>query len=46
MNEKSTQLRFEGVLQKPLRLADWLVAEATFSAGMVHSLSGHPVGYD
>ncbi|CDS36200.1 sorting and assembly machinery component 50 [Echinococcus multilocularis] len=39
----SVQLRLEGVLQKPLRLTDWLVAEATFSAGLVHSLSGHPV---
>ncbi|VDM35596.1 unnamed protein product [Hydatigera taeniaeformis] len=36
-------MRLEGVLQKPLRLTDWLVAEATFSAGLVHSLSGHPV---
>ncbi|EUB55118.1 Sorting and assembly machinery component 50 B [Echinococcus granulosus] len=41
--KKSVQLRLEGVLQKPLRLTDWLVAEATFSAGLVHSLSGHPV---
>ncbi|KAL5105923.1 hypothetical protein TcWFU_008647 [Taenia crassiceps] len=43
-NEKrSVQLRLEGVLQKPFCLTDWLIAEATLSAGLVYSLSGHPV---
>ncbi|VDK43686.1 unnamed protein product [Taenia asiatica] len=41
--KRSVQLRLEGILQKPFRLTDWLIAEATLSAGLVHSLSGHPV---
>uniref|UniRef100_A0A5K3F7L0 Bac_surface_Ag domain-containing protein n=1 Tax=Mesocestoides corti TaxID=53468 RepID=A0A5K3F7L0_MESCO len=41
--DKSTQLRMDSLLQLPLRLTSWLVAEATFSAGFVHSLSSHAV---
>ncbi|VDN97787.1 unnamed protein product [Rodentolepis nana] len=42
-DERSTQLRLDGVFQKPLRLTNWLVAEGTLSAGLVHSLSSHPI---
>ncbi|VDL62175.1 unnamed protein product [Hymenolepis diminuta] len=42
-NERSSQLRLNGAFQKPLRLTEWLVAEATLSAGLVHSLTGHPI---
>ncbi|KAA3681310.1 outer membrane protein insertion porin family [Paragonimus westermani] len=41
--DKSFQLKLEAVTQKPFRLTDWLVGELTFSTGMVHSLTGHPV---
>ncbi|KAM7534253.1 hypothetical protein Aperf_G00000105969 [Anoplocephala perfoliata] len=42
-DERSTQLRFEGIFQKPLRLTDWLVVEGTLSGGLAHSLSRHPI---
>nr|CDS27682.1 sorting and assembly machinery component 50 [Hymenolepis microstoma] len=42
-DERSTQLRLDGIFQKPLRLNNWLVAEGTLSAGLVHSLSAHPI---
>ncbi|KAF7262643.1 hypothetical protein EG68_00066 [Paragonimus skrjabini miyazakii] len=43
ITDKSFQLKLEAVTQKPFRLTDWLVGELTFSTGMVHSLTGHPI---
>ncbi|VDL98159.1 unnamed protein product [Schistocephalus solidus] len=37
------QLRLESLLQCPFRLTSWLVGELTFSTGLVHSLTRHPV---
>ncbi len=44
-DEKSSQLRLDSLFQLPLRLTNWLVAEMTFAAGLVHSLSAHPVSF-
>ncbi|XP_018653660.1 putative sorting and assembly machinery (sam50) protein [Schistosoma mansoni] len=41
--DRALQLKLEGLLQKPFRLCDWLVGEVTFSSGLIHSLSKHPV---
>ncbi|BHF83506.1 sorting and assembly machinery component 50 [Sparganum proliferum] len=37
------QFRWESLLQCPFRLTSWLVGELTFSTGLVHSLTRHPV---
>ncbi|CAH8602113.1 unnamed protein product [Heterobilharzia americana] len=41
--DRGLQLKLESLLQKPFRLCDWLVGEVTFSSGLVHSLTRHPV---
>ncbi|CAH8641876.1 unnamed protein product [Schistosoma haematobium] len=41
--DRALQLKLEGLLQKPFRLCDWLVGEVTFSSGLIHSFTKHPV---
>ncbi|CAL8068259.1 unnamed protein product [Calicophoron daubneyi] len=42
-DDKSFQLKLEGVVNKPFRIFDWLVGELSFSSGMTHSLTRHPI---
>ncbi|CAH8659280.1 unnamed protein product [Dicrocoelium dendriticum] len=40
---RALQFKMEGVAQKPFRLTDWLVGELTFSSGLTHSFTSHPI---
>ncbi|THD23326.1 putative sorting and assembly machinery (Sam50) protein [Fasciola hepatica] len=41
--DRALQLKIDGMAHKPFRIFDWLVAELTFSSGLTHSFTHHPV---